>query len=269
VLLPPSIPTGIATAIAGITAGAASGITSVGVYGLAAGGIGTTSGTYKPSFGVVGGSTGSDTAPGIGGYFYGTTADLAIKPNGAAPTATAVYHNAGEFYVDATGALWYSIAAGTPGTWVSLAAPSPAGAQAVGSLQLLGAPVRVVDTRPNSGLQAANTPLRYRQNVAYQIAGQVPSVPTAAKGVIGNITIIQPSGATAPILPAGFLVLGADVPVVTASSALNWDAGTLATGNNFSSALSSAGKLNVLASFYNNDTTATAELTIDITGYYL
>lgn len=67
---------------------------------------------------------------GIALYGRGGRAQLQLQRGLTAGIPTTGFHDAGEFYVDSNGRLFYCKAAGTPGTWVALdeaGTPGPAG----------------------------------------------------------------------------------------------------------------------------------------------
>lgn len=212
------------------------------------------------------GETAIDAQGGAGGYggkFSSSFAQLQLVPaiGMAVPTSFAG-RNTGEFFVDQNGSLFYAVkadgTAGTPDRWVKLAGPTTSG-----SLHLLNPPSRFIDTRPG-GLNAINNPLSHQVARPFQLAGlnsltgtSNTKLPVKATGVLGNITVVGAS-------TAGYLQIGPNTPGGSDPSALNFNGGTI--GNNFASALNSAGSLTLLISLSN--TAATVHVIIDITGYY-
>lgn len=69
--------------------------------------------------------TNTVTTNGLGRRFQGKRAPLRLVPvvnaNGSPTCGT---YQAGEFFVDGSGALFYCIVAGTPGTWINLSSPA-------------------------------------------------------------------------------------------------------------------------------------------------
>jgi hypothetical protein len=125
-------------------------------------------------------------------------------------------------------------------------------------------PCRIADTRGN-GFSAQAGPPALSANVTrtFQIGGTVPGVPTqcgiplTAQAVSFQFTIILPSA-------AGNLIAWPSGPVPSIS-VLNWPGGIFALGNGIVVPVSGTGGLNI---FVNAAFGASAELTIDVNGYY-
>ncbi len=238
---------------------------SFGVFGSAeAGGYGVMG--YTPtgtnSTGVLGRS---DAGIGVVASSY-TGVSLLVRDGGrlqqalratGAPVSGAF--TIGEQIRDGVGDMYICIASGTPGTWRKVTAQAPGYANAGGSINLLPQPIRLLDTRPtttaplNNGFAkvAGNTTLTL-QITGTAVAGV--SVPAGAKGVIGNITIIAPTGdGYAQVWPSG-----------AAPTTSNINYGTLnanpAIANSFITALDPTGKINIL-------TYQTAHVLIDVAGF--
>lgn len=185
------------------TATGTTSVTSTG--GTALQGTITSNGT-----GVAGTDT-STTAGGVGvqgistkGYGLvagGGRAPLRLLPasTAGAPTSAAGPHLLGEVHVDSGGVIFQCVAAGTPGTWLRIAA-GPVG-YAQGALCLLSTPIRVFDSRlkdsPAAPSRAAG-PVKGRTSQTLQITGATVagvSVPAGAVGVVGNLTVVSPTAA--------------------------------------------------------------------------
>ena len=147
--------------------------TRVGVYGY------TASGSY-----AVVASAGGDNSTGL--RAYGPRANLELRAFGNPAPQRAVAHFLGELVEDSNGDLWLCVVAGNPGTWRKLGGPATSG-----QLHLLNAPVRVYDSRPAAPpltilpktQLVANTPR------TIDATGNTSGVPTAATGVLINITV--------------------------------------------------------------------------------
>lgn len=136
-------------------AGWASGSNKVkhGVYGFT---------PVAAAYGVVCRGTSSTDGSGFltdatGALLQGGRANLELNNAGTAPPSRSDAHSRGELVADSTGAVWYCVAAGTPGTWRKLSGPSVAvgGSPAVngtptGVLHVLDAPQRVYDSRTDA-----------------------------------------------------------------------------------------------------------------------
>jgi len=129
------------------------------------------------------------------------------------------------------------------------AAPSTAGA----SFQLIAA-CRAVDTR--TGLGTALGPLLSGERRRFTLAGTC-GIPATARGVIGNLTAVDPTARGRASLWPG------DLPRPSVSS-LSFAAGS-ARANNFVTALGADGTVDVEPTL---ETAGTVHLVIDVTGYF-
>ena len=184
-----------------------------GVWGdNTAGGMGV-SGSSVSGFGLQGSSQ-SGIALGLGG-----TARLHQTLRAGAAPLTGDFL-AGEQIRDAGGELWLCVLGGDPGTW-RRAATVKEGFSG-GSLNLLGKPIRLYDSRTTGGILAASATRNVQ--VTGVIVGGV-QVPTGAKGVIGNVTVVGTGG-------TGYLTLfpqGSPPSPVTAG--INWFAANQVLNN--------------------------------------
>jgi hypothetical protein len=134
----------------------------------------------------------------------------ALRAAGAPTTGT---FTKGEQIRDANGELFICVGDGTPGTWRRVAAVKEGFTG--GSINLLGKPIRLLDTRLGGGAPLAVGNTLNLQVTGVNVGGL--SVPTGALGVIGNVTVVN-TGA-----PRGYLSLfpqGPPPSPLTAS--VNW-----------------------------------------------
>jgi hypothetical protein len=201
-----------ATAFGG-TAVEASSETGIGVYGASNTGLGV-SGESGTGTGVSGnGSTGvtgfGGAGPGVAGISfenYGGRFSLgeagkaqvwlvpALPSGPGGPPTSNNPHLAGELYVDGAGMFWACTAGGTPGTWIRLSGPHsgvPGGA-----ISYLSTPIRLLDARTSPGTALVTRgPLAGNETYAFTVAGLGGSgIPAGAQGLIGNVTVLGPSG---------------------------------------------------------------------------
>lgn len=199
----------------GIYAASGSGLNSYGVFGEAGsegvGVEGTSSGDsaygvwgFVPSgFGIVGQSnTGIDIAAGGTGRIFQLNSGFRGAPTGGS-------YLAGEQIRDDNGDLYICIVGGSPGTWRKVAAGVPG---ASGAINFLTAPIRLLDTRTSSAWTAGS-------NHRLQVADGI-NVPGGAVGVVGNVTVVSPTGGgDLRLYPAG-----ASLP---STSSINFAAGQI------------------------------------------
>ena len=247
------------------------GLSSIGLVATAkAGGLGVVGSTAAgdaSSFGVLGLSPDgfgvvalSDTgvslvAGGAGRFQQSLTGALGAPAAGS--------HAAGEQVRDSAGDMYICTTAGTPGTWRKMTAQAPGFANSGGSINLLATPIRLLDTRPGTSAPINNGFVRVAGNttLALQITGTTVatpfgslSVPAGSKGVIGNLTIIGPSGdGYAQVWPSG-------APPTTSTINYGPVNANPAIANSFTCGLTAAGKLNIL-------TFATAHVLFDVAGF--
>jgi hypothetical protein len=130
----------------------------------------------------------------VGGVFVGPAANVWLQGhvgNGAPNTGT---QYRGLIYADQSATLWVCIADGTPGTWVRLTGVS-SGATG-GAITYLSTPVRLLDARSGASSGLVNRgPLAGNEVYAFAVAGLGGSgIPSNAQGLIGNVTVLGPSG---------------------------------------------------------------------------
>lgn len=121
-------------------------------------------------------------------------AHLTIWPNGESQPATSNLNYVPQEYAQANMAIirvgteFKVCVVGAPGVNVIIDVVGAYQAGAFTQTHLLAGPVRLVDTRPNSGFQGAGTPMAgFDTPLCYDIAGQ-SGVPTNARGVLANVT---------------------------------------------------------------------------------
>lgn len=241
---------------------------NTGVYGTSSGGTGlygvTDTGTaaqgdaglYAKALSTgtgVAGSSGSgigvqgNSNTGIGGSFTGGQAPLALGLGTAAGAPTTGTHIAGEIYADVNATLFICVQGGAPGIWNKIAW---AGSLRGGQVNLLPAPIRVLDTRPT--LWAANT------SHDVQVTGVVVngiSVPTGALAMIGNVTVTQTTG-------SGFLTLFPQGAPLPNTSTINYVGGQT-VANATTVGLSSSGRITIYAANQG------AYVILDVAGYIM
>ena len=164
---------------------------------------------------------------------------------------TADFHFPGQFWVDSDGKLFYCVVAGIPGTWVNLASPL-----------VTIPPARVYDSRV--GQQPATLPklpIVNNSTVNLDVTGTQanppggPSgVPTGAKSVLGNITLVNGPN---PV----FLTVFARGATPPATSNINANGGQV-IANNFTSQIGTSNGINIECGGGPTD------FIIDIFGYY-
>jgi hypothetical protein len=155
--------------------GAASGASSVGVYGA------TDSG-----WGVVGLSiSGIDlVASGTGRLLQNLSGFVGAPTSGS--------YLIGEQIRDNNGDLYICVVSGAPGTWHKVLTVDTGN---TGIISLLSAPIRLLDTR--SGVGAPKSTWTSGSVHTLQVTGVSVGgiqVPNGAIGVVGNVTVVQPNG---------------------------------------------------------------------------
>jgi len=211
--------------VAGV--GGLAGADGTGVYGVSKGGdqCWGVLGNSDAGVGVQGVSqTGIDLmAGGSGRLVLGPQLDVGAPTTGA--------YLAGEQIRDAGGNLFICVASGSPGTWVKVAA---AAAGRGGMVNLLSAPIRLLDTRLLSGKLPAGAVL-VLQVTGVDVGGI--SVPKGATGVVGNVTVVQPTGTGDLRLYPG----GAPLP---ATSSINFASGQV-VANGVTVGLNTGGQISI------------------------
>jgi hypothetical protein len=221
--------------------------TGVGVYGGSNSGFGV-HGDSTWNYGVMGTSTNS-----YGGYFRGGLAAIYLKPVfNPGPPATG-NHFFGEFQVDVNAVIWYCVTSGTPGGWVRL--PGVANGTRGGAISYLSTPVRLLDARSSASSGLVNRgALAGNEIFPFGVAG-LGGIPSTAQGLIGNVTLLGPSGTgNLSLFPAG----GA-VPTV---ASMTFGTAGLFLANGVNVAIGAGGKINI-----QNQSDGTTPLVLDAVAY--
>lgn len=189
------------------------------------------------AFGVLGQSA---SGTGVGGQSSGSdgidiaalgTGRLWQKPLGSVGAPAAGSHKRGEQVRDQNGALYICVADGVPGTWQKVAALDSA--YKGGAIGFLPAPIRLLDTRTGSAWTAGSN--HTLQVTGVNVGGI--SVPAGAMGVVGNVTVVQPTGGgDLRLYPAGASLPG--------TSSINFAAGQI-IANGVIVGLDSAGRFSI------------------------
>ncbi len=203
------------------------GSNGTGVYGVAKGSAACWGMWGSSDAGVaVQGNSGTGIALNAGGS--GRLASIPMLSVGA-PTDGA--YSAGEQIRDAGGNLFICVAGGSPGTWLKVAA---AAAGRGGMVNLLSAPIRLLDTRLSIGRLSAGS-VYVLQVTGVDVGGI--SVPKGATGVVGNVTVVQPNGGGDLRLYPG----GAPLP---ATSSINFASGQV-IANGVTVGLNTGGQISI------------------------
>ena len=218
-----------------------------GVHGLASSRVDA---EVITGFGLIGHATDDARAP------------LWLVPR-ADPNDDTIEHQVGEVVVDADGHFWACVAAGTPGTWIDLAAPL------VDTTELQPQyfpidPIRCYDSReaayaPNDGMiDRLETRVVSVAN-SYDRAGTLLTadvVPAGATAVTYNVTVAQPTGMNWLAVAPG------DQTDAPNFSSINFD-----VGRNDANGLT--GKLDDRqVKVFCGDDVGSCHFIIDVTGYY-
>ena len=204
-----------------------SGANGTGVYGVAKGSADCWGawGFTDAGFAIAAGSgTGIDLVASGSGRLASIP-----QPDVGAPTTGA--YVAGEQIRDAGGNLFICVASGSPGTWLKVAAGA---AGRGGMVKLLSAPIRLLDTRLSSGKLPAGAVL-VLQVTGVDVGGI--SVPKGATGVVGNVTVVQPTGGGDLRLYPG----GAPLP---GTSSINFASGQV-VANGVTVGLNTSGQISI------------------------
>jgi hypothetical protein len=260
------------------------GLDGFGVAGESAGGVGVygrdlstgsgVTGTSDEGVGVKASSTKGRGLVAEGGTYgvvaVGALAPLYLSPlrTVGPPISTDDLRLKGEVYVDDDGAVYVCTVGGSPGTWRQLAGGAPryfnkigvAGALGqAGSVNLLKTAVRIfnpaVAHSPAAPSRAAGV-LHAGNPQTLQITGtKVDSiaVPAGAVGVIGTVTVVEPSG-------AGDIRLYPEAGSVPGTTNLTFSK-KVSASNFCVVALNAAGQISIEA------VTSATNATLDVTGF--
>jgi hypothetical protein len=219
--------------------------------------------------GVQGVSNGSNTLGTAGVQGIGASWNPGVVANNTgfpslflAPSGTALPHGGagatptkpvpGSFIVLNDGSLHYAAAAGQ---WQKVSGP-PGFAQGVSCL--LSKPIRILDTRPgHSGVPInPGAPIAGGTSFGLQVTGESVGgvqVPAGAVAVIGNVTVVNTTG-------AGFLTLYPAGTSVPNTSSINFTAANQVVANGVIIRLGPTGGMDIFAS-------TTTDVLFDATGF--
>lgn len=144
--------------------------------------------------------------------------------------------------------------AGLGGIFLAASLASAAGYQFYGT-----SPCRVVDTRNPAG-PTGGPALSGQATRSFPITGGVCAVPSSAKAVVINVTVVGPTG-------SGHLRIWPYNTTMPLVSTLNFDAGEPAIANGAIVPLTTDPTANISV-FLGTGTGTTANLVLDITGYF-
>lgn len=219
-----------------------------GVHGLATSRVDESVAT---GFGLVGHATDDARAP------------IWLVPR-ADPNEDTVEHQVGEIVVDADGHFWACVAAGTPGTWIDLAAPLVDTTTLQPQFFPID-PIRCYDSREaaytENGPLAPNEVRIVSVADSHDRAGAVLAegvVPEGATAVTYNITVARPTGHNYLSVAPG------DATEPPAASSINFDVGRN-DANGLTGRLDDQRQLAVFC----GDDAGSCDFIIDVNGYYL
>lgn len=181
----------------------------------------------------------------------------------ADPNDDTVEHQVGEVVVDADGHFWACVAAGTPGTWVDLAAPL-VDTTALQPQYFPIDPIRCYDSRESA--YAENGPIDRLERRLVSVAdshdrsGAVLAtdvVPVGATAVTYNVTVARPTGINWLAVAPG------DATELPEFSSINFDVGRN-DANGLTGRLDDERQLAVFC----GDDVGSCDFIIDVTGYY-
>jgi hypothetical protein len=220
------------------------------------------------SRGVVGFSVSGDAAlygsafgsAGYGAHLDGVKAPLFLTPHGSAGPPQTVNDEQGALVVDSNGDLWLCIANGFvigffdfPGTWIRLS--GGIFSEKGGAIRYLNTPVRLLDARTSASSGLTNRgALAGNELYTFVVAG-TGGIPSNAQGLIGNVTILGPSGAgNLSLFPAG-----GSVPTV---ASMTFGTPGLFLANGVNVAIGSGGAIDI-----QNQSSGTTPLVLDAVAY--
>jgi hypothetical protein len=234
----------------------------IGISGLV-GGIGL-HGECDSGTGAVGVLGSSSSGYSVVADSLGGLAPLLLKKGSTSGQPTTGTHKAGELFVDVNGTLFYSVIAGTPGTWVNLSTGS--------NLVTLSAPSRVFDSRPGQPNFAGNGntqgPLTFTSpppsaasrtiNCANDFSSGSTVVPASATALLINLTVV-------PVAGVGALAVYATGAAQPSASSINWFSGAVVLANGTTSACNTTQHVDVAIVATAG---ASTNFIIDVIGYY-
>ncbi len=224
--------------------------------------------TAAAGFGVVAANLAAAAAAGAAV----PTAQAVASPNGAhmlllaggVSGPAAGKHVAGEVYVDKDGTLWFTVPVPPPAAAGTVRFVKLAGAATVGAYTPI-VPQRAYDSRqPNYTVKGVLAPSTNRvvsvadghsENGAVTLANAVPAGATAVQI---NVTAANMTG-------PNFLSVTAGDVASTTTSLLNWNAGVTQIANSITVSVDATRQIKV----FNGNQTGSAEVIIDVFGYYI
>jgi hypothetical protein len=232
-----------------------------GVAGSSTNGPGVGGGSVN-SNGVIATSTNgtalaAESANWVGGFFQGPIAQIMLQSNPGIGAPTTGPHSKGMIFADQNATLWVCINGdgSTVGTWVRLTGVSSTAAG--GAITYLSTPVRLLDARSSASSGLVNRgALAGNEVYTFAVAGLGGSgIPSSAQGLIGNVTILGPSGTgNLSLYPAG----GA-VPTV---ASMTFGSPGLFLANGVNVAIGSGGAINI-----QNQSSGTTPLVLDAVAF--
>jgi hypothetical protein len=211
---------------------------AIGVYGEADSNTGSgVLGFSDVGWGVVGITVGGADIAALGGGLIYQIPQSTV----GAPTSGSFIP--GVSIVDAAGELWICTVAGSPGGWARVAhVASGASGSAGGAITYVSKPIRLLDTRSGASdaLNEPGAPYAGGSTHSITIAGvsfNSVTVPSAAVGAMGNLTVVNPTG-------SGYVALVPHGAGFTGTAILAYTAGQTVS-NSFNVGLSS-GELDII-----------------------
>ena len=204
------------------------------------------------------GSGGSFSGP-IGSTITGTivTAQLGLSASGPPPTINRTYSQ-GALVVDNTGALWYCVTSGTPGTWRQLSGATTAGAYHPVT------PGRVYDSRcaqPSPGPLSSGgvrmLSVAAQRNINTGAVTNANFIPANATAVFANVAVVN-------TVDSGYLTINPGGVTTVSASTINWGTSNQTQSNGVSLTLDNARQVTVIAGG-----PGSTDFLIDVFGYWL
>jgi hypothetical protein len=217
-----------------------------------------TAGVRGVASSTVSGSGGSFSGPN-GVTVNGTSVTVQMQPAASgAPPSTQNSYTRGALVVDNTGALWYCVTSGTPGTWRQLSGATTAGAYHPVT------PGRVYDSRcaqPSPGSISSRgvrlLSVAAQRDITTGAVTNANFIPTNATAVFANVSVVD-------TVNAGFLTINPGGVTTINSATITWGTSNQTQSNGVSLMLDNARQITVVAGG-----TGATDFVIDIFGYWL
>jgi hypothetical protein len=207
------------------------------------------------------------TSSGSGGSFSGPvgatitgriiTTQLGLSASGPPPSINRTYSQ-GALVVDNTGALWYCVTSGTPGTWRQLSGATTAGAYHPVT------PGRVYDSRcaqPSPGPLSSGgfrlLSVAAQRNINTGAVTNANFIPVNATAVFANVAVVN-------TVDSGYLTINPGGITTVSASTINWSASGQILANGISLTLNTTREITVV-----NGSGGATQFIIDITGYWM